>query len=78
MADIVPLIILRDDAVSLKLVTLPAAPVSVVGRLAARAAGAPLTSVEQASEQLELRSLVDVSLLTLRAPTRGRVAFFGL
>jgi SOS-response transcriptional repressor LexA len=64
-------------AVDLNIVTLPSAPVSVVGRLAARAAGAPLTSVEQATEQFDLRSLGDVSFFTLRAPTLGLVAFPG-
>ena len=61
----------------LKLVTLRRGPISVVGRLAARAAGAPLTTIDQATDRLDLSSLGDVSLFTLRAPTLGLVAFSG-
>jgi hypothetical protein len=61
----------------LKLVTLRSTPISVVGRLAARAAGAPLTTADQATDRLDLSSLGDVSLFTLRAPTLGQVAFPG-
>lgn len=61
----------------LKLVSLSASPVPVVGRLAAHAAGAPLTTIEQATGQLDLLGLGDVSLFTLRASTLGLVAFPG-
>lgn len=61
----------------LKLVPLPQVPISIVGRLAARAAGAPLTTIEQATDRFDLASLGDVSLFTLRAPTLGLVAFPG-
>lgn len=61
----------------LKLVTLRTTPISVVGRLAARAAGAPLTTIDQATDRLDLSLLGDVSLYTLRAPTLGLVAFPG-
>lgn len=61
----------------LKIVTLPTTRISVVGRLAARAAGAPLTTIDQATDRLDLSSLGDVSLFTLRAPTLGIVAFPG-
>ena len=61
----------------LKLVTLRSAPISVVGRLAARAAGGPLTTIDQATDRLDLSLLGDVSLFTLRAPTLGLVAFPG-
>ncbi len=61
----------------LKLVALRRTPISVVGRLAARAAGAPLTTIDQAPDRLDLSSLGDVSLFTLRAPTLGLVAFPG-
>ncbi|MDP2124327.1 MAG: AAA family ATPase [Parvibaculum sp.] len=61
----------------LKIATLPKVAISVVGRLAARAAGAPLTTIEQATDRFELESLGDVSLFTLRAPTLGLVAFPG-
>ncbi|CCV03107.1 conserved hypothetical protein [Mesorhizobium metallidurans STM 2683] len=61
----------------IKLVALRSTPISVVGRLAARAAGAPLTTIDQAMERLDLASLGDVSLFTLRAPTLGLVAFPG-
>ena len=61
----------------LKLVTFRTTPISVVGRLAARAAGAPLTTIDQATDRLDLSLLGDVSLYTLRAPTLGLVAFPG-
>lgn len=61
----------------LKLVTLSNKPISIVGKLAARAVGAPLTTIEQATERLDLSGLGDVSLFTLRAPTLGLVAFPG-
>jgi SOS-response transcriptional repressor LexA len=64
-------------APSLKLVTLPSTPICVVGRLAARASGASLTTIEEATDRLDLASLGDVSLFTLRAPTMGLVAFPG-
>lgn len=64
-------------ASSLKLVALPSSPICVVGRLAARASGAPLTTIEEATDRLDLASLGDVSLFTLRAPTMGLVAFPG-
>ncbi|CAO3456089.1 hypothetical protein [Azospirillum argentinense] len=61
----------------LKLVMLRSTPISVVGQLAAHAAGAPLTTIDQATDRLDLSSLGDVSLFTLRAPTLGLVAFPG-
>lgn len=61
----------------LKLVRLRSTPISIVGRLAARAAGGPLTTIEEATDQLDLSSLGDVSLFTLRAPTLGLIAFPG-
>ncbi|EJL51626.1 hypothetical protein PMI09_04416 [Rhizobium sp. CF122] len=61
----------------LKLVALCSTPISIVGRLAARAVGAPLTAIDQATDQLHLSSLGDVSLFTMRAPTLGLVAFPG-
>jgi len=64
-------------APSLKLVALPSTPICIVGRLAARASGAPLTPIEEATDRLDLASLGDVSLFTLRAPTMGLVAFPG-
>jgi SOS-response transcriptional repressor LexA len=67
----------QKAAPDLKLVALRKTPISVVGRLAARAAGAPLTTIEQATDHLDLASLGDVSLFTLRAPTLGMVAFPG-
>jgi SOS-response transcriptional repressor LexA len=67
----------RKSAPDLKLVTLPSAPISVVGRLAAREAGAPLATIEEATVRLELSSLGPVSLFVLRAPTLGLVAFPG-
>ncbi|UVK35986.1 ATP-binding protein (plasmid) [Mesorhizobium sp. AR10] len=67
----------RRATPDLKLVTLRDTPISVVGRLAARAAGAPLTTIEHATDQLDLSSFGDVSLFTLRAPTLGLVAFPG-
>ncbi|MDX8469843.1 hypothetical protein RFM41_23870 [Mesorhizobium sp. VK25A] len=53
----------------MKLVALRTTPLSVAGRLAARAAGAPLTTIDQTMEQLHLASLGDVSPFILRAPT---------
>lgn len=67
----------QKAAPDLKLVTLRSTPISVVGRLAARAARAPLTTIDQATDRLDLSSLGDVSLFTLRAPTLGLVAFPG-
>lgn len=67
----------RKAAPDLKLVSLRSAPVPVVGRLAAHAAGAPLTTIEQATERLDLSTLGDVSLFTVRASTLGLVAFPG-
>jgi SOS-response transcriptional repressor LexA len=61
----------------LKLAALCSTPISIVGQLAARAAGAPLTTIDQATDRLDLSSLGDVSLFTLRAPTLGLVAFPG-
>lgn len=61
----------------LKLVTLRSAPISIVGKLAAHEVGAPLTTIDKATDQLHLPSLGDVSLFTLRAPTLGLVAFPG-
>lgn len=61
----------------LKFVTLRSTPISVVGRLAAREAGAALTTIDEATDLLDLSSLGDVSLFTLRAPTLGLVAFPG-
>jgi hypothetical protein len=61
----------------LKVVPLPAKPIAVVARLAAREVGAALSTVEHATETFELGSLGDVSLFTLRAPTLGLVAFPG-
>lgn len=58
-------------------IPLPAKPIPIVGRLAARERGAPLSTVEGATERLDLRSLGDVSLFTLRAPTLGLVALPG-
>ncbi|MBZ0259265.1 MAG: AAA family ATPase [Hyphomicrobiales bacterium] len=52
-------------------------PISVIGRLAAREKGAAFTTIEDATEKLELASLGDVSLFTLRSPTLGLVAFPG-
>ncbi|KOF16034.1 hypothetical protein AC244_21760 [Ensifer adhaerens] len=67
----------KKSTSDLKLVELRSTPISIVGRLAARAAGAPLTTVDQATDRLDLSSLGDVSLFTLRAPTLGLVAFPG-
>lgn len=64
-------------APSLKLVALPNSPICVVGRLAARSPGAPLTTIEEATDLLDLTSLGEVSLFTLRAPTMGLVVFPG-
>lgn len=58
-------------------VRLPLRPVSIVGRLAARERGAPLSGIEDATEKFDLSTLGDVSLFTLRAPTLGLVAFPG-
>lgn len=67
----------RKTASTLKLVALPAKPIAVIGRLAARELGAALCSVDQATEKFDLASLGDVSLFTLRAPTLGLVALPG-
>ncbi len=67
----------RKAAPDLNVVPLPSAPIAVVGRLAAREVGAALSSVEDATETFQLESLGEVSLLTLRAPTLGLVAFPG-
>lgn len=61
----------------LTIVPLPRKPIPVVGRLAAREVGAPLASVEEATETFGLGSLGDVSLFTLRASTLGLVALPG-
>ena len=58
-------------------VPLPAKPIPIVGRLAARERGAPLSTVEGATEKFDLTSLGHVSLFTLRAPTLGLVALPG-
>ncbi len=58
-------------------IPLPATPISVVGRLAAREQGAPLSTIEGATERFDLSSLGDISLFTLRAPTLGLVALPG-
>jgi hypothetical protein len=68
---------MKKGASSLTIVSLPSKPIAVVGRLAAREVGAALSSVEEATETFDLRSLGDVSLFTLRAPTLGLVAFPG-
>ncbi|QQS12946.1 MAG: AAA family ATPase [Rhodospirillales bacterium] len=62
---------------TLTVVSLPARPIPIVSRLAARDVGAALTSVEDATETFDLASLGEVSLFTLRAPTLGIVAFTG-
>lgn len=67
----------KKGASDLTVVILPAKPIAVVGRLAAREVGAALISVEDATETFELASLGEVSLFTLRAPTLGLVAFPG-
>jgi hypothetical protein len=67
----------QKAAPNLKLVTLRRTTISVVGQLAARAAGASLTTIDEATDQLDLSSFGDVSLFTLRAPTLGLVAFPG-
>ncbi len=67
----------KKTASALTVVSLPARPIAVVGRLAAREVGAALTSVEDATETFDLASLGEVSLFTLRAPTLGLVAFPG-
>lgn len=61
----------------LKPVALPAKPIAIIGRLAAREFGAALCSIDDAKENYELASLGDVSLFTLRAPTLGLVALPG-
>jgi AAA domain len=58
-------------------IALPTKPISIVGRLAARERGTPLSTIEGATETFDLRSLGDVSLFTLRAPTLGLVALPG-
>lgn len=68
---------IKKTASALNVVPLPAKPIAVVGRLAAREVGATLTSVEDATETFNLASLGEVSLFTLRAPTLGLVAFPG-
>jgi hypothetical protein len=60
-----------------KRLTLSCSPVAIIGRLAARAAGASLAAIDEAAELLELSALGEVSLFTLRAPTLGLVAFPG-
>ena len=67
----------QTAAPALTLVPLRTAAIPVVGRLAARAAGAPLTTIDQAVDRLDLLSLGDISLFTLRAPTLGMIAFPG-
>jgi hypothetical protein len=67
----------KRPASHLTLVPFPDKPIAVVGRLAAREVGAALRTVEEATETLNLGSLGDVSLFTLRAPTLGLVAFPG-
>ncbi|SHF80944.1 AAA domain-containing protein [Loktanella atrilutea] len=62
---------------ALTLVPLRTDTIPVVGRLAARAAGAPLTNIDQAEDHLDLLSLGDISLFALRAPTLGMIAFPG-
>jgi hypothetical protein len=55
----------------------PVKPIPIIGRLAAREQGAPLSTIEDATEKFDFRSLGGVSLFTLRAPTMGLVAFPG-
>jgi SOS-response transcriptional repressor LexA len=67
----------RKATPDLKIVALRSTPISVIGRLAARAVGGPLATVEDATDWLDLSSLGDIALFTLRAPTLGLVAFPG-
>jgi hypothetical protein len=67
----------RRETPEMKVIRLPIKPVSVVGQLAARPTGAPLTNIDDATDKFDLSSLGNVSLYTLRASTLGLVAFPG-